>query len=158
MPWEVQDRGLDDAAFLELGRQVLADCVASPRDEGIDLAQYNSVRIAADVDAARQALGYERIVFYGASYGAQLDQHFMRDFPDSLESVVLDGANSLSRGSWVEERARDVDVATRKLAALREAESSRRPGSSLSLHLAWKTAYSGFARSSRTKDSMPMQN
>lgn len=123
MPWEVQDRGLDEAAALELGRQVLGDCVESVRAEGIDLSQYNSVRIAADVDAARQALGYDQIVYYGASYGSQLGQHFMRDFPDSLEAVVLDGANSLSRKSWVQERVRDVDVATRKLAALCEADA-----------------------------------
>lgn len=123
MPWEAQDRGLDEAASLEFGRQVLADCVASARADGIDLAQYNSVRIAADIDAARQAFGYDRIVYYGASYGAQLGQHFMRDFPDSLEAVVLDGANSLSRKSWVEERVRDVDVATRKLVVLCEADA-----------------------------------
>lgn len=123
LPWEIRDRALDADGELELGRQVLADCVASARAEGIDLAQYNSVRIAADVDAARQALGYDRIVYYGASYGAQLGQHYMRDFPDTLEAVILDGANSLSRKSWVEERVRDVDVATRKLAALCEADA-----------------------------------
>lgn len=123
LPWEIQDRALDEAQSLELGRQVLADCVGSARAEGIDLAQYNSVRIAADVDAARQALGYDRIVYYGASYGAQLGQHFMRDFPDRLEAVVLDGANSLSRKSWVQERVRDVDVATQKLAALCAADA-----------------------------------
>ena len=48
---------------------------------------------------------------------------YMRDFPDTLEAVILDGANSLSRKSWVEERVRDVDVATRKLAALCEADA-----------------------------------
>jgi pimeloyl-ACP methyl ester carboxylesterase len=123
LPWEIQDRGMDEASSLELGKQVLADCVASARDERIDLAQYNSVRIAADVDAARQALGYDRIVFYGASYGAQLGQHYMRDFPGNLDAVVLDGANSLSRKSWVQERVRDVDVATKKLALLCDADA-----------------------------------
>jgi pimeloyl-ACP methyl ester carboxylesterase len=123
VPWEIQDRALDEAASLALVRELLSDCVQSARNVGIDLAQYNSLRITADVDAARQALGYDRIVYYGASYGAQLGQHFMRDFPGSLEAVVLDGANSLSRRSWVEERVRDVDVATRKLAALCEADA-----------------------------------
>ncbi|MEX5728707.1 pimeloyl-ACP methyl ester carboxylesterase [Rhodovulum iodosum] len=123
LPWEAKERGLDEAEMLELSWQVLADCVADTRAAGVDLAQYNSVRIAADLDAARQALGYGRIVYYGASYGAQLGQHYMRDFPDSLEAVILDGANSLSRKSWVQERVRDVDVATRKLAALCAADA-----------------------------------
>ncbi|WP_132543829.1 alpha/beta fold hydrolase [Rhodovulum euryhalinum] len=123
LPWTAHERGLDEAGALELGREALAGCVAEARAAGIDLAQYNSVRIAADVDAARAALGYDRIVYYGASYGAQLGQHFMRDFPDSLQAVVLDGANSLSRKSWVQERVRDVDVATDKLAALCAADA-----------------------------------
>uniref|UniRef100_UPI002620D28E alpha/beta hydrolase n=1 Tax=uncultured Mameliella sp. TaxID=1447087 RepID=UPI002620D28E len=121
-PWEIQDRGLTEEAANELGRQLIADCVESARADGIDLAQYNGVRIAADVDAARQALGYDRIVYYGASWGAQLGQHFMRDFPGSLEAVVLDGANALSRKSWVQDRVRDVDVAMAKLSELCEAD------------------------------------
>lgn len=123
LPWEAQDRGLNAAAELDLSRQVLADCIASARAEEIDLDQYNSVRIAADIDAAREALGYEQIVYYGASYGAQLGQHYMRDFPESLEAVVLDGANALSRKSWVQERVRDADVAIQKLTALCNADA-----------------------------------
>ncbi len=123
LPWTVHERGLDEDAALELGRSTLADCVARTESDGIDLGQYNSVRIAADVNAARAALGYDQIVFYGASYGAQLAQHYMRDFPETLEAVVLDGANSLSRKSWVQERVRDVDVAMAKLAALCEADT-----------------------------------
>ena len=123
LPWEVQDRELNEADILALERQILKDCVASARTDGIDPAQYNSVRIAADINAARQALGYDQIVYYGASYGAQLGQHYMRDFPETLEAVILDGANSLSRKSWVQERVRDVDVAIKRLSALCEADA-----------------------------------
>ncbi|SEA99476.1 alpha/beta hydrolase [Rubrimonas cliftonensis] len=122
-PWLAHERGLDEAQTLEAGRDLLAACAADARAAGIDLAQYDSVRIAADVDAARQALGYARIVYYGASYGAQLGQHVMRDFPAMLEAVILDGANSLSRRSWVEDRVRDVQDATDALAALCEADA-----------------------------------
>jgi pimeloyl-ACP methyl ester carboxylesterase len=118
LPWEANERGLDEAQMLEAGRALLAACVADARAAGVDLAQFNSVRIAADVDAARRALGYERIVYYGASYGAQLGQHVMRDFPAMLEAVILDGANSLSRKSWVEDRVRDAGDAMDALAAL----------------------------------------
>jgi hypothetical protein len=57
LPWEVQDRALDEAASLALARELLSDCVQSARIVGIDLAQYNSLRIAADLDAARRGLG-----------------------------------------------------------------------------------------------------
>jgi pimeloyl-ACP methyl ester carboxylesterase len=122
-PWVATEEGYTPDEIRAAGRELMDDCVADARYSGIDLAQYNSVRIAADVDAARTAMGYDRIVYYGASYGAQLGQHVMRDFPDSLEAVILDGANSLSRRSWVEERVRDADVALQRLDALCEADA-----------------------------------
>jgi len=61
LPWEIADRELDDAGALDLGRQVLANCVASARAEGIDLAQYNSVRIAGDLDARTPVIRSELV-------------------------------------------------------------------------------------------------
>lgn len=116
--WTVYESRATEAQALELQAKTLSECIAKVRAQGVDLAQFNSVSIAADVDAARRALGYRRIVYYGASYGAQLGQHVMRDFPGTLESVVLDGANALSRRSWIEDRALDVDHSLRHLAAL----------------------------------------
>jgi pimeloyl-ACP methyl ester carboxylesterase len=88
------------------------------RRQGIDLAQYNSVALAADVNDARRALGYDGIVYYGASYGSQLGQHVMRDFPSMLEAVILDGTSALSRRSWVEDRAIDLEYSLRQLDTL----------------------------------------
>ena len=79
--------------------------------------------LAADVDAVRTALGYERIIYYGASYGAQLGQHIMRDFPDMLEAVILDGANSLSRLHWTEDRALSRQWGIDNLTALCQADA-----------------------------------
>jgi len=46
----------------------------------------------------------------------------MRDFPEILEAVVLDGANALSRKSWVEDRALDAQWGIDNLTALCEAD------------------------------------
>jgi pimeloyl-ACP methyl ester carboxylesterase len=92
----------------------------------VSLDAYNSVENAADVDAVRQALGYKRIIYYGASYGSQLGQHVMRDFPSSLEAVILDGANALSRKSWVEDRALDAQWGIDNLTMLCEADEACR--------------------------------
>lgn len=96
LSWTANRLGLDRDEALYLSRQVFRDCVDQARAHGIDLAQYNSVVIDSDIDLARQALGYEKMVYYGASYGSQLGQHIMRDYPDRLEAVVLDGASALS--------------------------------------------------------------
>ena len=78
LSWTANRYGLERDASRELSRDVFADRVAQARAHGIDLSQYNSLALAADIDASRRALGYERIVYYGASYGAQLGQHMMR--------------------------------------------------------------------------------
>ena len=87
---------------------ILQKCIEDFKAQGVDFDAFNSVENAADVNAMREALGYDKIIYWGGSYGAQLGQHVMRDFPDMLEAVILDGANPLSRKSWVEDRALDA--------------------------------------------------
>jgi pimeloyl-ACP methyl ester carboxylesterase len=122
LAWNQYSRRLGEEAKVALEREVLDGCIREFRRQGVDFSTYNSVAIAADVNDARRALGYDRIVYYGASYGAQLGQHVMRDHPAMLEAVILDGANSLSRKSWIEDRALDVDYAIRHLTSLCEAD------------------------------------
>lgn len=105
--WTTYEKGLNETDTEAFQVGILKKCIDGFRSQGVNLDAYNSVENAADVDAARDALGYEQFIYYGASYGSQLGQHVMRDFPGSLEAVVLDGANSLSRKSWVEDRALD---------------------------------------------------
>lgn len=44
-----------------------------------------------DLDAIRQALGYETLNLYGVSYGSRVAQHYARRFPQSTRTIVLDG-------------------------------------------------------------------
>jgi pimeloyl-ACP methyl ester carboxylesterase len=58
--------------------------------EGIDLTAYTSRENAADVEALRQALGYDQIDLYSISYGTRLALTVMRDYPAGIRAVVLD--------------------------------------------------------------------
>jgi pimeloyl-ACP methyl ester carboxylesterase len=118
LPWTAYSRQLSKEAALGLERRQLESCVHGFRQQGVDLAQYNSLALAADVNDARRALGYDKIVYYGASYGSQLGQHVMRDFPSILQAVILDGTSALSRKSWVEDRAIDMEFSLRQLETL----------------------------------------
>lgn len=70
---------------------------------GIDFDAFNSLQIAADVNALRVALGYDTIFFHGSSYGTILAQHMIREYPETLEGVILDGSLGLEeQSSWVE--------------------------------------------------------
>jgi len=44
-----------------------------------------------DLEALREALGYEQLNLYGISYGTRVAQHFARRYPASTRSVILDG-------------------------------------------------------------------
>lgn len=58
--------------------------------EGNDLGAYNSAESAADLNDLRLALGYQSWVLYGVSYGTRLALTAMRDYPEGIESVILD--------------------------------------------------------------------
>ncbi|MEZ4580793.1 MAG: alpha/beta fold hydrolase [Caldilineaceae bacterium] len=98
-----------DEEYPALLAQVTSDCRARLTAAGIDVAAYNSLENAADVDDIRRALGYEDINFYGVSYGTLLGFHLMRMFPDHLRSVILDGVvppqvNFITESAASEER------------------------------------------------------
>jgi pimeloyl-ACP methyl ester carboxylesterase len=64
---------------------------------GVDLSQYNSVSSARDIQAVATALGYtEGYDLFGTSYGTRLAQYAMRQTPDSVRAVVLDGVSPVS--------------------------------------------------------------
>jgi len=44
-----------------------------------------------DLEALRQALGYSQFNLYGISYGSRVAQHFLRQFPGSTRTVIIDG-------------------------------------------------------------------
>ena len=48
---------------------------------------------ADDIEAVRRTLGYGRIDLYGGSYGATLAQVYLRRYPGSVRSVILDSGS-----------------------------------------------------------------
>lgn len=67
-----------------------ASCTSDFRADGVDLAGYNSVQNATDVEALRLALGFDQWNVVGISYGTRLGQTLMRLYPDGIRSVILD--------------------------------------------------------------------
>jgi len=61
------------------------------RGRGVDLAGYNTVESAADLDALREALGIDRVSLLAFSYGTHLACAYLRRFGEHVESAVLLG-------------------------------------------------------------------
>lgn len=74
----------DPALVQPLAKACLAALPGDPRF-------YTTSVAVEDLDAARAALGYERINLYGISYGTRVAQHYLRRYPASVRSLVLDG-------------------------------------------------------------------
>jgi pimeloyl-ACP methyl ester carboxylesterase len=66
----------------------LASIDADPR-------QYTSTVAADDIEAVREALGYEQVDLYGPSYGGTLAQYYLRQHPDRVRLAIMDGATPL---------------------------------------------------------------
>lgn len=77
-----------DAALATWIRDTLAATDVDPRF-------YTSAVAADDLDEVRQALGYDRVNLYGASYGGTLAQYYLRRHGDHVRVAVLDGATPL---------------------------------------------------------------
>jgi pimeloyl-ACP methyl ester carboxylesterase len=51
---------------------------------------YTTQESVADIEAIRQALGYEKLVLFGVSYGTKVALEYAERYPQSTEALVLD--------------------------------------------------------------------
>lgn len=67
-----------------------ARCLQELR-RGADLTRYGYLELAHDTEAVRRALGYDQLDLWGGSYGTRAAQVYMRTYPRSVRSAVLEG-------------------------------------------------------------------
>lgn len=53
-------------------------------------AFYTSADTVADIEAIRQAGGYQKLVLYGTSYGTKVAEEYAERYPQHVEALVLD--------------------------------------------------------------------
>lgn len=92
-------------------------------EQGVDLSQYNSLRIAGDLEALRGALGVKHWNLWGISYGARLAVISARTYPASVRSIVLD-AGGVPEGQELLDDARGTEVALNKIFSKCAADSA----------------------------------
>jgi pimeloyl-ACP methyl ester carboxylesterase len=67
---------------------------------------YTTADSVADIEAIRQASGYEKLVLYGTSYGTKVAEQYAQDYPSHVEALVLDsvvapdGPDQLDRSTF----------------------------------------------------------
>ncbi len=68
--------------------------------DGINFNTINTRENAADVHDVATALGYSTFNLWGTSYGTMLSQETLRQHPERIRSVVLDGVVTLDQPQW----------------------------------------------------------
>jgi pimeloyl-ACP methyl ester carboxylesterase len=53
-------------------------------------AAFTSAESVQDIEAVRRALGYEKLVLYGTSYGTKVALEYTEQYPEHVEAMVLD--------------------------------------------------------------------
>lgn len=85
------DRPLTPEAETERLRTAAIACAAHWRTQGVDLSAYNTEESADDLDDLRRALGVERVVLWGASYGTHLALAAIRRHSALAARAILAG-------------------------------------------------------------------
>jgi len=70
--------------------EVNQQCAERLTASGIELGAYNSFSIARDMELLRRAFDIERWNLYGVSYGSRYALTIAREFPDTIDAMVLD--------------------------------------------------------------------
>jgi pimeloyl-ACP methyl ester carboxylesterase len=65
----------------------VAECAAQI---GPTRTDYTTAQTVADIEAIRQAGGYEKLVIYGTSYGTKVAERYAQTYPSHVSALVLD--------------------------------------------------------------------
>jgi pimeloyl-ACP methyl ester carboxylesterase len=78
---------LEHVTASTLPARAVASCAAQL---GPSRAFYTTADSVADIEAIRQAGGYEKLVLYGTSYGTKVAEEYAEAHPDRVEGLILD--------------------------------------------------------------------
>ncbi len=102
-------------ASLSAYSQAFASCAQRLERSGVDLAGYTLAEQADDIEAARVALGYQRIDLLSESAGTRLAMTYAWRYPNSVDRSVMVGVNP--PGNYVYSGA-EIDQGIERYSAL----------------------------------------
>jgi len=80
--------------------EAYAACADRLTAQGVDLHGYTVLEVVDDLEAARQALGYERLNLESGSYGTRLAQIYSWRYPEQVHRNAMVAVNPPGRFVW----------------------------------------------------------
>ncbi|GAB4518922.1 MAG: alpha/beta fold hydrolase [Allomuricauda sp.] len=90
------DRPLTPEVFSEAYIKYVMECSNSMVEKGVNLKAYHVDAMVDDVDAVRKALGYDKIMLFGGSFGSHHALAYMNKYRDCVDRVILDSPEGLN--------------------------------------------------------------
>lgn len=94
----VEEEGYDtpeeQQAAIQTAKSFVDDCVAEIGIDPAKLKFFNTDQVAEDIESFRQAIGDDKFMLYGVSYGTSVAQTYARAHSDHLSGLILDGTQN----------------------------------------------------------------
>ena len=90
---------LGEESLKKIG-EAWTDCASRLKQSGADIDGYNIMEVIEDLEAARIALGYERINLLSMSYGTRVAYLYGLKHPNSIHRSVMIGVNPPGHMVW----------------------------------------------------------
>jgi pimeloyl-ACP methyl ester carboxylesterase len=94
---EGYDTPEEQQAALSKARSFVDQCVSEIGIEPSQLVFYGTDQVAEDLETFRQAVGDEKFMLYGVSYGTAVAQTYAASHADHLSGLILDGTMDLTQ-------------------------------------------------------------
>jgi len=102
MQVHIAEQPLDQPGDADITRRAVrrgtAQAIEKWQAAGVDLSAYDIRHAIDDLNTARQALGYERIILRGNSFGSQWSFSYIRKHPEHVARAVLGGIEPIDFG------------------------------------------------------------
>lgn len=87
---EYNDRAEGEETAHKKSEQMLRECVEGFISDGTDLNYYNTRSLAADIELIRRLHEVDSWILHGSSYGTKLALEILRNYPETVEAVLLE--------------------------------------------------------------------